>query len=165
MRHRVGKKRMGRPTDQRIAILKSLVAGVLEHGFVTTTEMRAKEVRPVIEKLITLAGEDTNNNRRLARRWIPIGPRIMTRQKFANVTGETLNYKGQIKGADMRPSGERLIKLLFAEIGPRFKDRPGGYIRLTHLGGESHVNTKGALTVRCARRGDGAALVKLELVD
>ena len=73
MRHRVATKRMGRPTDQRLAILKSLVAGVLEHGYVTTTEVRAKEARPVIEKIITLGREDTIVNRRLARRWIPIG--------------------------------------------------------------------------------------------
>lgn len=165
MRHRVSTKRMGRPTDQRIAILKSLVAGMIEHGHVTTTEVRAKEARPVIEKLITLAREDTVNNRRLARRWIPIGARITTREKFKNVTGDEPDYKGNLKGADMRPSGERLIKTLFTEIGPRFKDRPGGYLRLTRLGGESHINAKGELTIRAARRGDSATLVKIELVD
>ena len=165
MRHRVGQKRMGRPTDQRLAILKCLVAGLLEHGYVTTTEVRAKEARPVIEKLITLAREDTVSNRRLARRWIPAGKRITTREKFKNVTGDEPGYKGQLKGADMRPSGERLLKSLFTEIGPRFKERTGGYIRLTHLGGESHINTKGELTVRAARRGDAASLVKIELVD
>lgn len=156
---------MGRPTDQRLAILKSLVAGVLEHGYVTTTEIRAKEARPVLEKLITLAREDTISNRRLARRWVPIGKRITSREQFRNVTGDDPGYKGPLKGSDMRPSGERLIKALFTEIGPRFKDRQGGYLRLTRLGGESHVNAKGELTIRVARRGDSAKLVKIELVD
>jgi len=165
MRHRVATKRLGRPTDQRLAILKSLVAGVLEHGYVTTTEVRAKEARPVIEKVITLGREDTIANRRLVRRWIPIGKVITTREQFQNVAGEAPDYKGPLKGADRRPFGERLIKKLFDEIGPRFKDRSGGYLRLTALGGISHQNKKGGLTVRGARRGDSASMVKIELVD
>jgi len=165
MRHRVATKRMGRPTDQRLAILKSLVAGVLEHGYVTTTEVRAKEARPVIEKIITLGREDSIVNRRLARRWIPIGKVIATREQFKNVTGEAPGYAGNLKGTDRRPFGERLIKKLFDEIGPRYKDRPGGYLRLTALGGLSHQNSKGVLTVRGARRGDSASMVKIELID
>lgn len=165
MRHRVGNKRLGRPTDQRIAILKNLIAGVLEHGYVTTTEIRAKEARSVIEKVITLGREDNVANRRLVRRWIPMGKVITTRAKFENVTGDAPEYKGTLKAADRRPSGERLIKKLFDEIGPKFKDRPGGYLRLTRLGGESHINSNGRLTVRGSRRGDAANLVKIELVD
>lgn len=165
MRHREGYKRMGRPTDQRLAILKSLVAGVIAHGYVTTTEVRAKQVLPVVEKVIACAREDTLQNRRLVRQWIPIGRRITTREKFANVTGEDPAYKGHLKGADMKPSGERLLDKLFEEIGVRFKDRNGGYCRLTRLGGISHHNKKNELTVRAARRGDGASMVKLELVD
>ncbi|HEX2952085.1 MAG TPA: 50S ribosomal protein L17 [Armatimonadota bacterium] len=165
MRHRVGQKRLGRPTDQRIAILKNLIRGVLEHGYVTTTEIRAKEARSVIEKVITMSREDTISNRRLVRRWIPMGKTITTREKFENVTGEAPSYSKHLKGTDRRPSGERLIKKLFEEIGPKYKDRPGGYIRLTRLGGESHVNSKGELTVRGSRRGDAAKLIKIELVD
>ncbi|HEY3379839.1 MAG TPA: 50S ribosomal protein L17 [Armatimonadota bacterium] len=165
MRHRHGQKRLGRPTDQRIAILKSLVAGLLSHEYLTTTEVRAKEVRPVIEKLITLAKEDTISNRRLARRWIPMGKTITTREKYENVTGDAPTYAGVLKGAERRPSGEILLKKLFAEIGPKYKDRPGGYLRLTRLGGESHVNAKGELTIRSARRGDAATLIKIEMVD
>ncbi|MHB9133432.1 MAG: 50S ribosomal protein L17 [Armatimonadota bacterium] len=182
MRHRNGMKRMGRPTDQRLAIIKSLVAGVLQHGYVTTTEVRAKEARRVIERVITLSREDTLSNRRLVRRWIPIGEAVTTREKYENVHGEALPYslapkvtgdakkgiKGTgprgLKAADRRPSGEVLIHKLFTEIGPQFKDRPGGYLRLTRLGGESHINAKGVLTVRGSRRGDGAMLVKMELV-
>jgi large subunit ribosomal protein L17 len=164
MRHRVGFKRLGRPTDQRIAILKSLVAAVVEHGYVTTTETRAKEARSVIEKVITLSREDTLVNRRLARRWIPIGKKVTTREKYENITGEAPGYKGNLKGADRAPYGERLLDTLFTEIGPRYKDRPGGYLRLTKLGGESHQDKKNRLTIRPARRGDNASLVKIELV-
>jgi large subunit ribosomal protein L17 len=165
MRHRNGIKRLGRPTDQRIAMLKSLVIGLLDHSYITTTEARAKEVRSVIEKVITLAREDSISNRRLARRWIPMGRVIASHEKYKNVTGNDLPYEGPVKGKDSRPSGEILLKKLFEEIGPKYKDRSGGYLRLTRLGGESHVNTKGTLTVRGSRRGDAANLVKLELVD
>ena len=165
MRHRNGQKQLGRPTDQRIAILKSLVAGVLEHGYVVTTEVRAKEARSVIEKVITLARVDSDSNRRLVRRWIPMGKAITTREKFKNVTGAEPDHPGVLKGAERRPSGERLIRELFETIGPKFKDRPGGYLRLTHLGGVSHINAKGELTIRGARRGDSAKMVKIELLD
>lgn len=165
MRHRVANKRLGRPTDQRLAILKSLVAAVLDHGRVTTTETRAKEARPVIEKIITLGREDTITNRRLVRRWIPIGRVIATREQFHHVTGGEPEYKGPLKGTDRRPSGERLIKKLFDEIGPRYAERQGGYLRLTRLGGESHKDKKDRLVVRPARRGDGAAMMQIELVD
>lgn len=164
MRHRVGFKRLGRPTDQRLAILKSLVAAVIEHGYVTTTETRAKEARPVIEKVISLGREDTLTNRRLVRRWIPIGKRVITREKYENIEGEAPKYKGHLKGADRAPFGERLINTLFTEIGPRYRERTGGYLRLTKLGGESHMDKKNRLTVRGARRGDNASLVKIELV-
>jgi large subunit ribosomal protein L17 len=165
MRHRSGLKRLGRPTDQRLAILKSLVAAMIDHRSVITTETRAKEARPVIERIITLGREDTLANRRLARRWVPIGKRVTTREKYENVHGDAPAYKGHLKGKDMAPSGERLIRILFEEIGPQFKERNGGYLRITRLGGEPHVNAKGELTARGARRGDAAAMVKLEFVD
>ena len=165
MRHRVDTKRLGRPTDQRIAILRSLVAGVLEHGYVTTTETRAKEARGIIEKVITLGRTDTLTNRRLVRRWIPMGERIMTREKFQNVSGEAPDYKGTLKGADRKPFGERLIIKLFEEIGPRFQNQNGGYLRLTHIGGVPHKNKAGQITMRPARRGDNAAMMKIELID
>lgn len=161
----MARKRLGRPTDQRLAILRSLVAGVLQHGHVTTTEVRAKEARRIIEKVISLGREDNKHNRTLVRRWIFMGESILTREKFRNVTGEEPGYPGHLKGADRKPSGEHILDRLFEEIGPKFKDRPGGYLRLTRLGGESHINAKGRLTVRGARRGDAAQLVKIELVD
>ncbi len=181
MRHRVATRRLGRPTDQRIAILKSLVAAVIEHGHVTTTEARAKEVRPIIEKVITLAREaalnpDTAlNNRRAARRWIPTGQPVTTKEKYENVTGEALPYKltpkqpGQrprgLKAPERVPKGERLLHKLFTEIGERMQDRTGGYLRVTKLGGESHLTGKGKTIIRPARRGDGASMVKIEIVD
>ncbi len=173
MRHRVSNKHLGLPTDQRLAVIKSLVAGVLEHGGVTTTEQRAKQALPVLEKVITMAREDNLANRRLVRRWIPIGSVILTMSKYMNVTvlvPEIDNTNGKsgpyrLKGADRRPYGELLIKKLFEKIGPLFSDRNGGYVRITRLGGVSTKSAKGVLTIRAARRGDAASMVRLELVE
>jgi large subunit ribosomal protein L17 len=70
MRHKLANKKLGRPTDQRIALLRGLVSALLWHGKVDTTATRAKEARTVAEKLITLAREDTNHHRREARKFL-----------------------------------------------------------------------------------------------
>jgi len=67
MRHRVGGRKLGRPTDQRLALYRNLVTDVLRYEKVTTTEAKAKEVQAMVEKLITIAKDDTVHNRRLAR--------------------------------------------------------------------------------------------------
>lgn len=117
MRHRLARKQMGRPTDQRIALLRSLVSGLLWHGKVDTTEPRAKRARAVAEKIITLAREDTVHRRRQAR-------------KFLN--------------------DRDLIAHLFTDIGPKYRERDGGYSRIIRTG---------------VRRGDAAVMARLELVD
>jgi len=120
MRHRVQGRKLGLPSDQRMALLKNQVRQLLYHGHIVTTETRAKEVRRIAERLITRARQDSLHARRLTRRVVA-----------TNVVG-----------------GEDYVKRLFDEIAPRFRDRPGGYTRIIHLG---------------FRRGDAAPLVKLEL--
>src|SRR5688500_5813694 len=105
MRHRVQGRKLGLPSDQRIALLKNQVRQLLEHGYIVTTETRAKEVRRIAEKMITLGRTDTLHARRMARRVVA-----------PNVVG-----------------GEDYVKRLFTEISPRFKDRPGGYPRIIHI--------------------------------
>jgi len=68
VKHRIAGRRLGRPTDQRLALLHNLVTSLLWHGSVTTTTARAKEARSMAEKLITLARKDSVHRRRLARR-------------------------------------------------------------------------------------------------
>jgi large subunit ribosomal protein L17 len=65
MRHHNTNRKFGRETDQRRALLRSLAEGLLQHGKMTTTEARAKELRPFIEKLITTGRKDTISARRL----------------------------------------------------------------------------------------------------
>ena len=120
MRHRVQGRKLGLPSDQRMALLKNLVRQLFEHGHIMTTETRAKEVRRIAERLITRGRRDDLHSRRIARRVVA-----------PNVSG-----------------GEDYVNRLFKEIAPKFKDRPGGYTRIIHVG---------------FRRGDAAPVVKLEL--
>lgn len=70
MNHRIGGRKFGLPSDQRRALLKSLVRALFIYQTIQTTETRAKDVRSIAEKLITGARVDTVHARRLARRYL-----------------------------------------------------------------------------------------------
>ncbi|ABY92198.1 LSU ribosomal protein L17P [Thermoanaerobacter thermohydrosulfuricus] len=112
----MGYRKLGRPSDQRRAMLRNLVTDFLKYGRITTTEARAKEVRSISEKMITLGKRGDLHARRQALAYI---------------------------------LDESVVKKLFDEIAPKYKDRQGGYTRILKLG---------------PRRGDGAPLVIIELV-
>jgi large subunit ribosomal protein L17 len=91
MRHRKAGRQLGRTSEQRLALLRGLATALIEHGAIETTEARAKELRPFVEKLITKARTGTLHARRLAGRHIhkretadklfhEIGPRFATRR-------------------------------------------------------------------------------------
>lgn len=69
--HRIAGKKLGRPTDQRIALLRSLTSEVIRHERVTTTEAKAVETRRVVERLITHGKKGTLHHRRLAQAEVP----------------------------------------------------------------------------------------------
>jgi large subunit ribosomal protein L17 len=91
---------------------RNLAVALFLHERIITTVEKAKEVRPFVEKLITLAKTGTLHARRLAR--ARLGPTATTR---------TLDDEGE-------HTGDAVLKKLFDEIGPRFHDRPGGYTRI-----------------------------------
>lgn len=66
MRHRLGQRKLGRTSSHRIALLRNLAAALIKHEQITTTTPKAKELRPYVEKLITLAKHGGLSNRRLA---------------------------------------------------------------------------------------------------
>ena len=66
MRHKVAHRKLGRTTEHRIAMLKNMSASLIKHEQITTTLPKAKELRPYIEKLVTLAKRGGLSNRRLA---------------------------------------------------------------------------------------------------
>ena len=111
-----GTRKLGRASDHRDAMLRNMVTSLLENGKMTTTVTRAKEVRAMAEKMITLAKVDSLHNKR---------------QALAYITKEDV------------------VKKLFDEIAPKYKDTNVGYCRI--------IKTD-------ARRGDAAEMCILELV-
>ncbi len=101
MRHRKSGRRLGRNSSHRRAMFRNMAASMLRHETIRTTLPKAKELRRVVEPLITLAKEDSVANRRVA----------FNRLRDKEVVGK-----------------------LFNELGPRFKDRPGGYLRILKTG-------------------------------
>lgn len=101
MRHRKAGRKFKRSPEHRRMLLRNLATALLEHGKITTTLAKAKEVQPYTEKLITLAKDGWNLNN--------------FRRALAVVTKKSVAFQ------------------LFHEVGPRFKDRPGGYTRIFKL--------------------------------
>lgn len=117
MRHRKSGKNLSRTSSHRKAMFRNLAASIIQHELVKTTETKAKEVRRVLERLITAAKVDTVANRRY----------VFDRLRDKAAVGK-----------------------LFTTLGPRYKDRPGGYLRV----------------IKCGfRNGDSAPVAYVELVD
>jgi large subunit ribosomal protein L17 len=140
MRHRVSGRRLGRDTAHRKALRKNLIAELITHEQVLTTEAKARMLRPAAEKIITMAkrglvkGEQDPANTIHARRLV--AARIA---RFRQAVDED----GDVEDVDV-------VKKLFDDIAPRFADRPGGYTRMVKIG---------------KRSGDNADMALLMLVD
>jgi len=168
-----GHRKLGRPTDQRLALLRGQVTDLLDKGYVKTTLCRAKEVRKIAEKIITLAARECEGSVKVTKN--------VLNEKGQSVQKEVVNdspaklaarraIMAQIydvkpvkaKNENRKEYSERLggvrhplVEKLFTEVGPKYKKRAaesgqgGGYTRIIRLG---------------ARKGDGAEMVILELV-
>lgn len=139
MRHRVAGRKLGLPSDQRMALLHGLVRSLIMYEAVETTEARAKEARVIAEKLITLTKQDTLHAKRLARKVLPT-PNMPKGMLSATGKAQKKMREGMI--------ANDAVKHLFDVIGPKFADKQSGFTRITKIG---------------FRRGDAAAVVKLEL--
>ena len=115
MRHRKAGRQLGRNAEHRLALMRNLTMALILHERIITTVEKAKEVRPFVEKLITLAKKGTIHARRLAL--AKLGPMGHARP---------LANEEDVDKRDDR----KIVKKLFDDIGPRFKDRPGGYTRI-----------------------------------
>jgi large subunit ribosomal protein L17 len=109
MRHRVANRKLGRVTEHRIAMLRNQAQALLQYGHIETTVPKAKELRPFVERLITLA-----------KRGIADGGE-----------GRALTARREVL-RDI-PNRETVSKL-FTDIAPRYASRPGGYTRLLRIG-------------------------------
>jgi large subunit ribosomal protein L17 len=117
MRHHLSGRQLSRNSSHRHALMRNLSVSLLRHETIRTTLPKAKELRRVVEPLITLAKSDGEANRRVA----------FSRLRDAEV-----------------------VEKLFADLGPRFKSRPGGYTRILRM---------------IPRPGDSAPMALMQLVE
>jgi large subunit ribosomal protein L17 len=148
MRHKIDRRKLGLPSDQRKHLLNNLCRQLIRHGYVHTTLGRAKELRRLADRLITLGKQDTLASRRQARR-ILVG-HSGSNPMPKSLAGKTDIEKMQVMQERSLLTGESLVKHLFVNLGPRYASRNGGYTRITRTG---------------TRRGDAAETAVVELVD
>ncbi len=92
MRHRVSGRKFGLPSDQRMALLKGLLRALLIQGAIETTETRAKDLRSIAEKVITMARTNDIHSRRLTRRWL--NDEDLVKSLFDNIAPKFANKNG-----------------------------------------------------------------------
>jgi large subunit ribosomal protein L17 len=117
MRHGYARRKLGRTSAHRTAMFANMSASLIKHEQIVTTFPKAKELRPFVEKLVTLAKRGDLHARRQAI--------------------------SKVRDIDQ-------VAKLFATLGPRYKGRPGGYIRVLKAG---------------FRHGDNAPMAVIEFVD
>ncbi|MBS1706634.1 MAG: 50S ribosomal protein L17 [Armatimonadetes bacterium] len=149
MRHKNDHRKLGLPSDQRRALLTNLARQMIRTGYVHTTLGRSKELQRVVEKLITLGKANTVPARREARK-VLVGHSKSSPRPERALAGKSDIQKLEILRQRSLINGEDLVAHLFDHVAPRFKDRQGGYTRLTKTG---------------QRRGDAAVTAVLEFVD
>jgi len=140
MRHRIRGRKLNRDSAHRKALRKNMVADLLCHGKITTTEAKARAMRPEAEKIITLA------KRGLAKGVENQASEVFARRLAAARLPKTRvveDVNGYFEEVDV-------VKYLFQEVAPRYADRPGGYTRIVKIG---------------KRPGDNADMAVLMLVD
>src|SRR6266567_1947443 len=123
MRHQRSGKKLGRDSAHRKALYANLTSSLIEHGRIRTTETKAKAVRPIAEKMITLGRDGSIHARRQALAYLRT---------------------------------QEVVHMLFSEVAPRFRDRPGGYTRVVKLGPRRATprrwRTSSSSTTRLMRR-------------
>src|SRR5256885_2570333 len=119
MRHRKRTAKLGRTGQHRNAMLANLVGSLIKHKRVTTTLARAKAARSVAEKLVTLGKTGTLHARRLAAARLRHQARTLHRTKAEREAWR---------------KNEDIVRILFDELAPSFKERNGGYTRIVRLG-------------------------------
>lgn len=165
-------RKLGRPTDQRLSILRNLVTALIQNGKIETTDTRAKEVQKIVDSLISTAVKECDN---FTSKQVKVSKaKVDNKGKKVTVSKESKNGNKydvieRETSTEMKPvdnpsrlaarrqamkwinkvKDESVVNKLFDEIGPKYKGRNGGYTRIYKLG---------------ARRGDAAEMAILELV-
>ena len=153
MRHRRAGYKLGRTSTHRESTLRNIAAGLFEHGQITTTIPKAKAVQPLVDKIITLAKRgDLHARRNVISKfggdrhgfeWLYVSRKATEKEKASvnsqrdsaakyfnipDASGVERNRYGELRKAP------GLVKHIFDNVAPRFKDRAGGYTRIVKLG-------------------------------
>ena len=152
MRHLKAHRKLGRTSEHRNSMLRNLATSLINarEERIVTTLPKAKELRPFVERAITLSrrarslADDGSNAQALHLRRQAAGFFHAGNMTVSEVTGK----RGQLRPE--RTAGVAALRRLFTDLGDRYKDRPGGYTRIFKLG---------------HRDGDAAELAIIELVD
>ena len=156
MRHLKAHRKLNRTSAHRKSMLRNMATSLInaENEYIITTIQKAKELRPFVEKAITLArkaqkleGDDAKvqevHLRRIASTYFHAGNRDFKREQS--------RFGSKERGGVERTAGVKAVRRLFDELGERYKDRNGGYTRIIRIGGRRH--------------GDNAEMAVIELVD
>jgi len=156
MRHLKAHRKLGRTTEHRMSMLRNLATSLINspNDYIVTTVPKAKELRPFIEKVITLArkaenGGDGVHLRRQASKYFHAG-NTTYKQEMSRYRGKGVAKGGEKKEKPERTAGVKAVQRLFGELATRYKDRNGGYTRIIKIG---------------RRKGDNAETAVIELVD
>ena len=124
MRHRVHGRRLGRDTAHRKALMRNMISDLICNEQIMTTEAKARAIRPAAEKVITLA------KRGIARSKDNPASELHARRLASGRLTKTRVVEDE-EGALIEID---VVSKLFAEIAPRYEDRPGGYTRMVKIG-------------------------------
>ena len=165
MRHRVAGRKLNRTSSHRIAMLRNLAQSLIEHGQIRTTLVKAKEARPFVERLITLAKKAREGDLPARRRIIEIlsdravipadhqeaydGMSDAARVKVRRARTGRRHRTGEARPGTSF-TAESVVHRLIETVAADFEDRPGGYTRIIKLAD--------------TRIGDGTPLAVLQLV-
>ncbi len=159
-------RKLNKPTDQRDAMFRNMATALLWNGKLVTTETRAKELRPIVEKLITIAVAEYKNTETVTKKsfndkeqeievekTIDKPSRLHARRQIIaylyNVT-EVKQHKEKRDDFEKRTvANYPVVEKLFRELAPKYDGKTGGYTRIMKLG---------------PRRGDAAEMALIELI-
>lgn len=137
MRHKVFGRRLSRDKSHRQALRRNLVAELICHEQVLTTEAKARVLRPAAEKIITLAKHG------LAKKADNPAAEVHARRLAA----ARLPRFGTVANEDGKTVDVDVVQRLFDEVAPRYADRPGGYTRLVKIGKRPGDNAEMAVVM------------------
>ena len=159
-------RKLNKPTDQRDAMFRNMATALLWNGKIVTTETRAKELRPIVEKLISTAVAEYKNTETVTKKSVNDKQQVIEVEKkidkpsklharrqimayLYNITEVKEHKESKADFAKRTAANHPVVEKLFNEIAPKYDGKNGGYTRIMKLG---------------PRRGDATEMAIIELI-